>query len=201
MLLSSSAYFAPLTYWAEAIRQGSWQWEAQENYQKGGFRNRCHIAGPNRVELLTIPLVKGKHQSTPIQEVAISYQTDWVRHHRLSIQAAYGRAPFFEFYADELFAVLANRPTSLWQLNWSLQQLLIRNLQLDLPFSATEDFQASYATKVLDLRPRKSASTITLRPYPQLFQDRFGFQSDLSVLDLLFCQGPAAGVYLREYEL
>ena len=201
MLLTPTSYFAPLAHWAEAIHLGQWQWEAEENYQKGGFRNRCQIAGPNRVELLSIPLVKGKHQSTPIREVAISYQTDWVRHHRLSIQTAYGRAPFYEFYAEEIFALLEKKPRLLWELNWSLQQQMMAFLQLSFPFTATEQFIPVYEEAVQDLRGRKAKSTFEIQAYPQLFQDRFGFQSEVSILDLLFCQGPAAGAYLRKYKV
>ncbi|MFT6000059.1 MAG: hypothetical protein ACI81P_002519, partial [Neolewinella sp.] len=74
-LLTSTAYFPPAHWFVTAGQCGAWYTEAHENYQKGGWRNRCQIAGPNGVQLLSIPLEKGKHQKKPIQEVRISHRT------------------------------------------------------------------------------------------------------------------------------
>ncbi|MEM6395153.1 MAG: WbqC family protein [Bacteroidota bacterium] len=200
MLVTPTAYFAPVSHFALAIQQGCWQWEAHENYQKGGLRNRCHISGPNQVELLSIPLVKGKHQSTPIQEVKISYVTDWVRLHKRSIAAAYGRSPYFDHYSQALFGILEKRPEKLWSLNNELHQEILKVFVISDLFTTTDKYNFRFLETVIDLRKKSKSVPIQLEHYPQVFEDRHGFLSDLSILDLLFCLGPGGGVYLRKYK-
>lgn len=161
--------------------------EAHENYQKGGWRNRCRIIGPNGLQTLSVPLEKGKHQKKPIQEVAISYRNDWWREHEQSIRTAYGRSPYYEFYAEELFSVARKRPATMWELNTDLTKTVCRLFQMQMP-ALTEDFVPPSATGYL----RPDAIPASLLPYPQVFTDRFGFTEGLSVLDSLFCLGPQA---------
>ncbi|MBK6995246.1 MAG: WbqC family protein [Lewinellaceae bacterium] len=94
MLLLETQYL-PSIAWCSAV----WQeklvaLDAAEHYQKGSLRNRCHIAGPNGPQRLSIPLIKGKHQQTPIRGVRISYEIPWQRQHWRTIKTVYGNAPF-----------------------------------------------------------------------------------------------------------
>ncbi|MEL6391995.1 MAG: WbqC family protein [Bacteroidota bacterium] len=198
MLITTTAYFPPLSHYMLAIRQHGWKWEAHENYQKGGWRNRCQIAGPNKVELLSIPLVKGKHQSTPIRDVQISYTNDWVRLHKRSISAAYGRSPYFEHYAPMVFEVLDKRHHSLWELNMELHKKILNIFITSYLFDFTDKYTHQYPETVLDLRRKSAHTDIHHSPYPQVFEDRHGFLSDLSILDLLFCLGPSGSIHLRK---
>lgn len=198
MLVTTTAYFPPISHFSLAISHGSWLWEAHENYQKGGWRNRCQIAGPNKVELLSIPLVKGKHQSTPIQDVEISYTSDWVRLHKRSISAAYGRSPYFEHYSPLIFDILDKRLKSLWTLNLELHKKLLNILVISKLFDLTYKYHHRYMAPTLDLRKKSSFVDVHDLPYPQVFEDRHGFLPDLSILDLLFCLGPSGSIHLRQ---
>jgi len=190
-LLTSTAYFPPAHWFAAAEQLGEWRIEAHENYQKGGWRNRCRIIGPNGLMDLSVPLEKGKHQKKPIREVMISYRNDWWREHEQSIRTAYGRSPYYEFYAEELFAVARQRPATLWELNRELLATISRMLKLKRAAVYTMEF----------IRPdmpdfvRPQDLPASLLPYPQVFTDRFGFTPELSVLDSLFCLGPQAKLY------
>jgi hypothetical protein len=124
-MLLSTAYLPPIS-WCSAF------WKAEvvalvnnENYQKGSFRNRAHIAGPNGMQRLSIPLVKGKHQQTPIRAVRISYEIDWQRQHWRSICTAYGNAPYFEHYVDELRSFYQQRHTFLFDFNLMLMEWVL----------------------------------------------------------------------------
>lgn len=197
-LLTSTAFLPPVSWYLAALGHGEWKIEAHENFQKGGFRNRCKLATANGPRWLSIPLEKGKHQATAIQEVKISYQTDWARQHEQTIRSAYGRAPFFEYYSDAVFARLHTQTRLLWSFNQSLLDLLQTYLQLPVIPAQTEGFMAMEgSSNCLDARHLRTELPVTAPPYPQLFADRHGFQNDLSILDLLFCLGPAAGSYLR----
>ncbi|PHI21725.1 hypothetical protein CEQ90_00095 [Lewinellaceae bacterium SD302] len=201
-LLTSTAYLPPLAWYLQAARSKSWQWEAHENYQKGGYRNRCRIATANGSRWLSIPLEKGKHQATPIREVRISYSNDWPREHRRTIMSAYGRAPYFEFYAEPIFTLLDQKTLLLCSLNDSLQDLLNGWLMPPVTPSVTEAYRPGdqETPAVIDLRSSRQELPLQPPSYPQLFTDRYGFQGNLSVLDLLFCQGPAAATYLRAHQ-
>jgi hypothetical protein len=185
-LLTSTAYFPPAQWFVLAGECGAWYTEAHENYQKGSWRNRCRIAGPNGVQLLSIPLEKGKHQKKPIQEVRISYRNEWWREHEQAIKTAYGRSPFFEYYAEELFAVARSRPATLWALNQELTEVVLRLLHWATPRLETETFISGENPAF----QRVEQPAAGLMPYQQVFTDRHGFLPDLSVLDALFCLGP-----------
>ena len=182
-LLTTTAYFPPYTWFLAALDDGDWQWEAHENYQKGGHRSRCRIATANGPLLLSIPLTGGKHQQMPIREVRIDYRQDWQRQHAQTIRSAYGRAPYYEFYADELLEVAAQRYPFLWDYNVALTQHLLTTLQLSVDLSFTTHFQGADAGA--------SQPTRQPTPYRQVFEERYGFLPDLSILDALFCLGPA----------
>lgn len=185
-LLTPTAYFPPAHWFRAGVSAGSWLIEAHENYQKGGWRNRCRIVGPNGVQTLTVPLVKGKNQRQPIREVRISYDDDWWRIHEQAIRTAYGRAPYFEFYAEEIFAAAQKQPATLWELNRDLLDTVLRLLQNPVSASVTEGFV--FPTTSGYLRPGQLDKS--LPEYPQVFTDRHGFTPGLSVLDGLFCLGP-----------
>lgn len=186
-----TAYFPPAHWFSAAIKAGDWKLEAHENFQKGGVRSRCYIAGPNGVQTLSIPLEKGKHQAKPIQEVKISYQRDWWREHEQSIRTAYGRAPYFEFYAEDMFHVGRQQPASLWELNHSLIETILKLLQHPVPLSTSSTFIRPGTAGAIwpkDVAP-------SLPSYPQVFTDRYGFLPKLSILDALFCLGPQVVVH------
>ena len=194
MLLSPTGYFPPVSHWALALRAGKWQWEAHENYQKGGYRNRCEIAGANGLLTLSVPLLQGKHRGQPIQEVEIDNRKDWARRHWQSIRSAYGRAPFFDFFAADIATVLATPYPTLWELNERLFAVVRSALDLPIEWSATNAFAPAPAG-VIDIRDKAASRQppgFTAHPYPQLFREKHGFLPDLSILDLLFCTGPEA---------
>jgi len=198
-------YLPSLSWMALLRRVGELQLEQWENYQKGSYRNRCHIAGPNGLQRLSIPLEKGKHQKMPIREVRISYQENWVDQHIHSLQAGYGKAPFYDFYAEGIFRILQKKPVYLFDLNLELLYQLCQYLQWDATkIGFTQNYQLTYLEPVRDLRsritPNPASSIINGQPsmpYPQVFQEKHGFLPDLSAIDLLFCLGPESSMVLK----
>ncbi|MGB3546977.1 MAG: WbqC family protein [Saprospiraceae bacterium] len=196
--LTTTAYFPPLRWLAAALRGGGqWELEAEETYQKSGYRGRCRIAGANGPLLLSVPLEGGKHNGRPIRELQISERTDWRREHWQSIRSAYGRAPFWEFYSDEVEALLFAEHRHLWELNRALLSGLIELGRWPVRLSSTTAYERE-VTDRLDLRPRRATEEVLppLRPYPQLFRERHGFIENLSVLDGLLCLGPELVTHL-----
>ncbi len=204
MTLFPLPYLPPVSWCAAAWHQDRIVVEAREHYQKGSLRNRCHIAGPNGVQRLSIPLVKGKHRQTPIREVRISYDDPWQRQHWRSICTAYGNAPFFEHYAGGLAPFYERRYAFLFDFNLDLLTFIFQK-KLGWPGAITLSdayFPAGTWSHGADLRAAFEAEPATwpewFRPthYPQVFAERHGFLPNLSVLDLLFCSGKRGGEVL-----
>ena len=188
-LTTTTAYFPPAAWFLEARKQGNWTWEAHENYQKGGWRNRCRIAAANGPQLLSIPLAGGKHARQPVREVRISYRTDWQRQHAQTIRSAYGRAPYFEYYGEEVLEALLTPGPLLYDYNLRLSRQLLRLLGWPLPIEGTQEFSGGDAGTTPPARG--------VEPYPQVFIERHGFLDGLSILDALFCLGPECATLNR----
>lgn len=180
--------------------------EQHENYQKGSYRNRCHLVGANGLQILSIPLKKGKHQKLPIQQVEISYTQPWHTQHWRTIRSAYANAPFFPYYSEPIQALYEQKPSHLFAFNRQLLKLLCELLGLQGkiiystsynpdPEKDTRDLRGSISPKI-----KTSSKDMHFDPYPyaQVFAERHGFLPNLSILDLLFCTGPQAIDILRK---
>jgi hypothetical protein len=197
--LPSVQYFSKLLAYEQLIIE---QWE---NYQKGSYRNRCHIAGANGLQILSVPLEKGKHQKLPIQEVRIAYRQPWHLQHWRSIRSAYANAPFFPYYSEAFEAIYLERPQFLFELNRQLLELCCRHLGLQDKVNYSGEYRFHPEENVHDLRgfmlPREKGEEADPHfqavPYPQVFTEKHGFLPNLSILDLLFCTGPEAAQILR----
>jgi hypothetical protein len=180
-----TAYWPPVSWFARACQpEQTIILDACEHYQKGGTRNRCTIAGPNGPQRLSIPLEKGKHQQTPIREVRIDNTQSWARLHWRSIQTAYGNAPYFEYYADDVQSFYEQESEYLYDFNKKIILFLLKKFKWTGQIEDSTVFGGPY--------PKSFApdDLNTLSAYPQVFSERFGFLPDLSALDLLFCTGP-----------
>ncbi len=197
-------YLPSIQYFKQLITYRKIWIEQYEHYTKRSFRNRTHIAAANGLLRLSIPLSRGKNQQMPIRKVKISYETDWQLQHLQSIQSAYGNAPFYDFYIDDICLYFEQQIASLFDWNLGLMKLLIELLQIEVNWTLTEQYEKSSSNK-LDLRgsivpnPRyqKNRHLSQMVAYPQVFQEKHGFIPNLSILDLLFCTGPQANLILE----
>lgn len=205
-ILIELAYLPPVSWMALAWQSPALWLEACENFQKGSYRNRCLIAGPNGIQRLSIPLLKGKHQQTPVRDVRIAYKEPWQQVHWRSIQAAYGNAPFFEYYAEELQSFYQKDYSFLFDFNLELLHFLFQKTGRAYALRFTEQYDdiTNLPDTVTDFRNTVSPKTPTPPdwfrpvPYAQVFTERHGFLPDLSALDLLFCCGRQSGAVLSK---
>ncbi len=179
------------------------KFEACEAYQKGSFRNRCNILGANGIIPLSIPLDQGRSQRNLITEVRISNATNWQIHHWKAIESCYKRSPWFEHYAPELKSFYSQKYDFLFDWNLELFKWALKKINMNsLHVGQTNDFNKSYDPDIYeDLRNQIRPSNFknfNMKPYPQVFSDRFGFVSNLSIIDLLMNIGKTAGNYLEK---
>jgi hypothetical protein len=178
--------------------------EACEHYQKQSFRNRCCISAANGLQNLVIP-VTGGSEGRPVTAVEIDYSMPWQKNHLRSIESAYNTSAFYEFYADDFQAFFQKKTKLLFAWNMDLLKWVLEALRLPVTFSLTEvyekkpslytDFRQGIHPKV---RYDLPDPTFTPLPYQQVFIERSGFLANLSVIDLIFNEGPRAEAVLRE---
>jgi hypothetical protein len=172
--------------------------EREEHFPKQTYRNRANIFSPEGVLTLVVPVIKGSKTHTKVKDVKVSYDFNWQRLHWLSLQACYRRSAYFEYYEDELAPFYEKKSPFLFDYNEQLLQFILKSLKMRIVYNYTESYEAEYHSP-FDFRntinPKKE-SDFDQKPYFQVFEDRMGFLKNLSIIDLLFNQGPQAINYL-----
>ena len=212
-MILSTAYGPPVAWFAllardmtlsaDRVSPSTVFLEACENYQKQSYRNRCYIQAGDGVQMLQVPVVHAG--SMGITQVRVDYSTPWLVRTQRSLDAAYYTSAYYEYYRDELFARMEERPALLWDWNLSLVRFLLEKTGVACHLVPTSSFVAPAAAGPDDFRavihpkrPDVVLSSLGLeRPYFQVFADRFGFTPGLSTLDLLFNEGPDSLLWLK----
>jgi hypothetical protein len=189
----STAYLAPVEYYVEIAKADTVLIESYDYYRKQTYRNRCYIAAANGPMALSIPVEKINSEKIVTRDVRISEHNDWQINHWRSIESAYNSTPFFEYYKDDLIPFYEKRWTFLWDLNQEMLSKMLELLNLQTEIQVTGEYKNKLEDDFLDLRevihPKKENQTLNCKPYYQVFEQRFGFQPNLSIIDLLFNMG------------
>jgi len=197
-LLLYPTYFSPIVQYVGLAKADQVIFEVEDNYQKQTYRTRCYIYGANGKQLLNIPIQHNK-KSRKTRDILIDNSVLWQKQHLRAIQAAYRSSPYFEFYEEEFVLLFKTAPQFLLDFNFTCLELVLEMLQLEIDFTKTTTYVNEYFD-IVDLRllaDAKSEKKYKLNPYTQVFSDKHGFINNLSILDLLFMEGPNALNYLE----
>jgi len=177
--------------------------EACENYQKQSWRNRCRILAADGPAYLNFPIVHEGSHELPITKIKVDYSTPWVLKTKRAIASAYESSAYFDYYKDELFSILDSRPETLFELDMRIIRFFLRKTGIAADIRLTETFQPlsgveDYREILHPKRPNTVLKDLGLeKPYFQVFARKYGFTSDLSIMDLLFNEGPDSILYLK----
>ncbi|MCF0166213.1 MAG: WbqC family protein [Bacteroidales bacterium] len=198
-MLLSTAYLPPTAYIKAIVRGGGSVFiEACESFQKQSWRNRCRIYSGDGTMDLSIPVCSGPSKEL-ITSVKIDYSQAWIRLHKRALDAAYRHSPFYDYYRDELFAILDSTPECLWDLNMALTGWLLENFGLPNLLKPTTVWEPCGEDDFRDgIHPKRPLPEpwMACGEYYQIFSSRHGFIDSLSCVDLLFHEGPNAISFL-----
>ena len=194
-------YLPCLEYFCAILPFDSVVLEKHEHYVKQSYRNRCLINTAQGPTWLTVPLTS-KRGKVPFKDIRIDYSGKWQNNHWRTIQSGYANAPFFEHYAPDLEKIIRRDFPFIFDLNMSVLSFCLNNLGLKKELSDTAEYQKETGEQVCDLRsrviwkkPYSDRPFYRPVPYYQVFGN--GFASNLSLIDLLFCEGPNALATLK----
>lgn len=201
-IIIENQYLSPVYLYSALYKIKHIEFEQYESFQKMSFRNRCLVTGAAGPIPLSIPLEGGREQSRLTIDVRIANKYNWQEQHWRTIQSCYNRAPWFEFYADELKGFYQKTYDRLFDFNLELFRWAVQKLKMEVQISLTDSYRNDYsADQVLDLRnnltPRNYAGLESI-VYQQVFMERTGFIPNLSILDLIFCKGESASMVLSK---
>tara|TARA_R110001592_G_scaffold32905_3_gene114735 strand:- start:1463 stop:2059 length:597 start_codon:yes stop_codon:yes gene_type:complete len=198
MSLFIPTYFSPISQYSEIVKADELIFEMDDNFQKQSYRNRCYIYNSNGKQLLSVPvkhLTKDRRKKT--RDTLVENDFPWQDQHFKSLQIAYRTSPFFEFFEDDLAPIFEKKYTYLQDLNIDTFLFLKDALQIETSFSTTQEYKVEPNEKDFRLLAEiKQQPKKLVEKYIQMFDDKHGFIPNLSILDLLFMEGPNTISYL-----
>ena len=199
--LLSSAYFGPVQWYQKLHRYDRCFIERYDNYVKQTYRNRCVIAATGGPQTLTVPIERYEGRKCLIRDIRISDHGSWRHLHWNALVSSYGESPFFDYYADDIRPFFERRWEFLFDFNLEITHTICSLLDIRPTIELTGEYLQAEDVCADDfrdaIRPKHplTDATFSPRPYYQVYAQKHGFIPNLSILDLLFNEGPE-GIFL-----
>ena len=198
MALFIPTYFSPISQYSEMMNADEIEFEMEDNFQKQSYRNRCYIYNSNGKQLLSIPvkhIIKEGRKKT--KDTLVENDFPWQDQHFKSLKSAYRTSPFFDFLEEEIAPIFNKKYKYLQDVNIDTFLFVKDTLQLEQNFKTTTSYQTESGSEDFRiLADRKHQPKKIVDRYIQMFDDKHGFLPNLSILDLIFMEGPNALSYL-----
>ncbi len=193
--------FPPVSWWIHALKHEQWDLAEKEHWVKQTYRNRYEIAGPNDRQKLSIPVHKphgSSGQKVGIEEIEIAYEEDWTRIHIRTLESAYRKSPYYGHYSESVESIINSGSRTLSEMIFQSVKWGAKVLGIEAKIQ-----RSGAACDQIEIAKRRELmrDVADLSSYIQVFDERHGFLSNLSVLDLVFNLGPEASILIqREFK-
>ena len=185
-------YFPNIHQFTQIIKANNILFEVSDNYQKQTFRNRTYVYGANGKLGLFIPVIHSHKNRELFKDVKISYESNWMVLHLKSLQSAYRSSPYFEYFEDDFIKLYSKKEKFLAEFNIKCIKLISNLLDLNLDFKISNEY-VEKTNDIIDLRDLSNArkeKKIETPKYIQVFESKHGYINNLSIIDLIFSEGP-----------
>ena len=186
-----TSYFGNISYYSSILKYDKIVLEAKENFIKQTFRNRCEIVTGNGVQQLSIPVIRKNGSKTSIDEVEISFDTDWRKDHWKAIESAYSNSPYFDHYGIEVRELIYFNESNLLKFNENIHNRICKWLGIYTSFSYSKEYLLTKSSDRYNFEINPN-----LKKYIQVFGDESSFKPNVSILDAVFGLGPMARIQL-----
>jgi hypothetical protein len=195
-------YYPNIAHFAAMIHSGIVYLEVCDNYQKQTLRNRTEIYGANGKLALTVPVSYTQKNRQLYKDVKIANEDNWQQLHLKSLQSAYSMSPFYEYYIDDLMPLFETQFDYILDFNLKCFDVLLNCLEIEMSIKETKKFKKE-PVNTTDFRKmvHRNFEVEAFQDYTQVFTEKHGFLSNLSILDLLFNEGPNSELYLKRQNL
>ena len=203
-LLIHPTYFPSISHCVAMVQSDKIVFEMEDNFQKQTNRNRTYIYSPNGIQLLNIPIKHSNQLHQKTRDVQIENDFDWQKQHLKSLEAAYRSSPFFEYFEDDIRPLFEKKHTYLMDLNFETLDFISNCLRFKFEYTTTTEYFHDVNTLgINDFRilANGKKDTSQFESYPQVFEDKHSFLTNLTVLDLIFNEGKFALDYLQSQKL
>ena len=199
MTLFTTAYFPSISYMTRFLKEDAPVIEVWETYHKQTYRNRCRVMTANGVESLSVPVVKVNGSHTMTKDMVLSPIEPWQHIHSRCLESAYKAAPYFDHYYDYLKPIFEGHFEHLIDLNDTALKAVLKMLKVNKEIVHTTDYVREAENDLREaFSPKKQVDASLFPTYYQVFSEKSPFAPDLSVLDLIFNEGPEAATYLKQ---
>ena len=185
-----TAYLPSIEYVSLFLKTENASIELFETYQKQSCRTRTNVMTANGIQTLTIPVIKTNGNHTLTKDIEISYKESWQQIHLRCLESAYRKSAYFDYYFPYFEKIYKQKFNTLVELNDFCLKTILKILKVKKDYSFTTDFEKIINENDYRISLSKGTNKIEIKPYYQVFADRHGFIPNLSIIDLLFNEGP-----------
>ena len=185
-----TAYLPSIEYVSLFLKTEDASIELFETYQKQSCRTRTNVMTANGIQTLTIPVIKTNGNHTLTKDIEISYKESWQQVHLRCLESAYRKSAYFDYYFPYFEKIYRQKFNTLVELNDFCLKTILKIMKVKKDYSFTTDFERIVDENDYRISLSKGTNKIEMKPYYQVFADRHGFIPNLSIVDLLFNEGP-----------
>ena len=190
MIIIEPHYLGSIEYFTLLHKQDKVLLEVNDIFKKQTYRNRTYFLTANKTQPLSIPVIYNSRTKT--KDVKIDWSQRWMKDHWGAFYSGYGKAPFFEYFDLEFKAIWEKKFDFLIDCSISFLKLALKILQVEMDVILTENYEDSvehdFRNAISPKKPFSDRKIYHPHPYPQLFGNTF--VPNLSIVDLIMCEGP-----------